>query len=242
MYINAWLFQAVICQKIKNRSTTICHKCHVVCLVCKLCLFLVLSGNCLEVFKWILWAHAKNSQHLHRKASLCPQVNSLTIFFCLFSGAVNPASELSKKLEHPGAEGIKIEKGDIPKTATKKDIICIDDDWVWQMMMMAEFTLSLSLSALFLLLLTFTCPKTPPPQIPWSTSSPPSTQQETFSSPVGDLLWPPRQLMCSWYHPSFHRLSFKNPKKKNLKTIYQFCGNQWLGGGNKQTQNTTKII
>lgn len=79
-----------------------------------------------------------------KKVSMFPQVNSLTIFFCLFSGAVNPAADLSKKLDHPGAEGIKIEKGDIPKTATKKDIICIDDDWVWQMMMMAEFT-SLSL-------------------------------------------------------------------------------------------------
>lgn len=47
--------------------------------------------------------------------------------FNLLAGSMTPTPDLPKK-ETSGSDGVNIEKGELPKSATKKDIICIDDD------------------------------------------------------------------------------------------------------------------
>lgn len=218
--------------KKRNRLTTICHKCHVVCLVCKLRLC---SLCCLEIvwksFKWILWAHAKNSQHLHKKGFHVSAGEFSNDFFLSVLRCCKPSRRSVQEAGPSRCWRHQDWERRYPQNCNEEGhylywwwLSVTDDDDGW---------IHLSLSALLLLPLTFTCPKTPPPHtntLKHFISTQYTARNLLLSS--RDLLWPPRQQMCScsWYHPSFHRLSFKNKKKKK-KTIYQFCGNQWLGGG-----------
>lgn len=68
MYVNAWFSQAMICQKKKKIDWQLFVTSAMLYVLCVNC---ACSLCCLEIvwksFKWILWAHAKNSQHLHKK-------------------------------------------------------------------------------------------------------------------------------------------------------------------------------